>query len=136
MGRVRVSPPDLSAVVAAIVNALVLTLVPLVAAEIRTGADADADPWLDHTRWPMSRRRARELAAAGRIPAVKRGRFWYARRSAIDVFIAAGRPAPAPVPANDPGPCDGAAADDDVDAVLRRAGFERPGTVRVRGSRR
>lgn len=44
---------------------------------------------IPHDKWPCSsRRRACELARAGRINAELRGRIWYARRGDLDAYMA------------------------------------------------
>lgn len=48
----------------------------------------EADPWVPHTRWPCtSRRAACELARSGAIEAVRKGSLWLARASAIDRWV-------------------------------------------------
>lgn len=61
-----------------------------VAAKLADVIAHDPDEFLEHSRWPVSRRRACELARSGAIPAKRHGRVWLARRRDIDAWASAG----------------------------------------------
>lgn len=72
---------------------------------------SEGDPLVAHTDWPgVSRRQAAALARRGEIAgATKRGKTWFARRSAVEAYVSSG----AQPPAND--------TDDEIDSIISRA---------------
>ncbi len=87
-----------------VVRELVRLLAPLLAAELST--TMEGDPWIDQYASPLGKRLHCELARSHAFDARRVGRRWLARRSALDAYILAQRPAalPAPPPANDLSP--------------------------------
>ena len=79
----------------------------LVSARLAQGLAASE--WVDQKTSPLGASRHRRLCRTGKIPAVREGHRWLARRADVNAYLEANGKRPVPME-----------SDDDVDAMIQR----------------